>query len=77
MSEFEWLDSFGDNLALMLRDARMSQTELAEEAGLTRAAVSNYIHKRRIPNVRALINIAYVLGCSLDDLIDFGDRIED
>lgn len=76
MSELEWLDIFGDNLAEMLEYANMSQRDLADEAGLSESTISNYINKRKIPSLRAIINIAYALDCDLTDLIDFGDKID-
>lgn len=75
MSEMEWLDIFGDNLKDMLKEANMTQRELADECGLSEVAISTYIHKRKIPGLKAIINISYALDCSIDDLIDFGDRI--
>ena len=75
MSELEWLDIFGDNLAGYLQDARMTQKELAIEAGIPESCISSYIRKQRIPTVRAVINIAYVLDIDIGDLIDFGDRV--
>lgn len=75
MTELEWLDIFGDNLAEMLQDANMSQRDLADEAGLAESTISYYIHKEKIPGLKAIINIAYALDCSIDELIDFGDRI--
>lgn len=75
MTEQEWLDIFADNLVDMIKEARMTQQELADEAGLSRASISSYIHKRRIPTVKALVNIAYALDCDFNDFIDFGDKI--
>lgn len=75
MSELEWLNIFGDNLVNMLDDARMSQRDLADETGLSEGTISNYIHKRQIPGIKAIINISYALDCDLNDLIDFGDII--
>ena len=76
MSEMEWLKIFGDNLAYLLAKNGMSQIDLAERAGLTQATISRYISARQLPGVRAIINIAHVLGLSIDELIDFGDMIE-
>lgn len=76
MSEVEWMDIFGDNLVDLLKEARMTQQELADATGLTKSAISNYINKRRMPNVRALINISEALDISLDELMFFGDTIE-
>lgn len=75
MSELEWLDIFGDNLVSLLRDARMSQRELAEVTGLSEATISSYIHKRKMPSLRAIVNIAYAFDISMDELIDFGDMV--
>lgn len=76
MSEMEWMDIFGDNLVDLLKETRMTQKDLAEATGLAESAISNYINKRRMPNVRALINISEALDISLDDLMFFGDTID-
>lgn len=75
MSEQEWLDIFSNNLSAMLKGSGMSQRELAVEAGLSEAAISNYINGRKLPGPKALINLAYALDCSLDELMDFGDKL--
>ena len=75
MTEQEWLDEFSSNLVSMLKEANMSQRELADDCDLTEASISNYINARKIPGIKAMINIAYSLNCSLDELIDFGERI--
>jgi len=75
MTEREWLDTFGDNLSEMLRESKISQKELAEITGLSEAAISNYIRKRKVPSLKAIINIADALDCNIDDLIYFGDTI--
>lgn len=76
MTELEWLDIFGDNLVDLLKDANMTQRELADAAGLSESTVSCYIHKQKIPGLKAIINIADALDLYIDDLICFGDRIE-
>lgn len=76
MSENEWLDIFGDNLQEMLYEARMTQRELAEETGLSESTISSYIKKRKMPGIKAIVNIGYALSCDLNDLIDFGTRID-
>lgn len=76
MTEAEWLDIFSHNLQEYLVEYGANQSDFAEVTGLSQMAISNYLNGRRIPNLRALINMAYELGVSLDDFIDFGDRIE-
>lgn len=76
MSEMEWMDIFGDNLVDLLKEARMTQRDLADATGVTEAAISNYINKRRMPTVKALINISEALDISLDEFMFFGDTID-
>lgn len=75
MSEVEWLRRFSSSLKDMLKDARMSQRELADATGLSESAISKYVNGQQIPTVRAIVNICYELACNTDDLIDFGERI--
>jgi len=75
MTELEWLSKFGENLSQLLKNARMSQIELANVVGLSKSAINNYIHGRQMPTIRAVINICYELGCDTDELIDFNERI--
>lgn len=76
MSEVEWLDIFGDNLRDLMEEKGYSQRDLADATGLSESAISMYLNKQRIPNVRAITNIVYELGLSFDDLLDLGDRFD-
>lgn len=76
MTELEWMDIFSDNLVEMMKDAGMTQRELADAAGLSESVVSYYINKQRVPGLKAIINLADVLNCTTAELIDFGDTIE-
>ena len=75
MTDQEWINIFGDNLVDILHDAKMTQRELADAAGLSESTISDYIHKRKMAGIKAVINIAYALDCEISDLIDFGDMI--
>jgi transcriptional regulator with XRE-family HTH domain len=75
MSESEWLDLFGDNLRFMLYEANMTQRELADAAGLSESVISDYINKRKMPGIRAVLNIAHALDIDIAELIDYGVRI--
>jgi transcriptional regulator with XRE-family HTH domain len=76
MSETIWMKTFGNNLIYFMQQAGMTQEELANATGLTQASISRYAAGLQMPGVRAIINLANVLGVSTDDLIDFGDMIE-
>lgn len=76
MSEQEWINIFGGNLAEIMAEQGYTQKDLAEDTGLSEASISNYVNKRRMPTVKAIINMAYVLDCDFNDFLDFGDRID-
>lgn len=77
MSQQEWLDIFGDNLANILEEEKISQKELSRLTGLSESTISRYINKLQMPTVRAIINISYALDWSFEDMLNYGDIIED
>lgn len=76
MKKKRWQSEFGDNLAIMMREENMTQEDLAKASGLSQSVISHYVQGLRAPSVKAIINIAYALNCSIDDLIDFGETLE-
>lgn len=76
MTECEWLQEFAENLSELMFEHEFTQTKLAEETGLTQASISRYLNGRQIPTLRAIVNMAYALDVTTDDLIDFGSMIE-
>ena len=77
MSQQEWLDVFGDNLASILEEQRISQKELSRLTGLSESTISRYINKLQMPNMRAIINISYALNWSFEDMLNYGSMLED
>ena len=75
MTEMELMKTFGDNLKSLLDEWGYTQQELADMIGVSKATISYYIQGKRMPSLKALINIGHVLNCDVDDLIDFDDRI--
>lgn len=75
MSEVEWMDIFGDNLRGILKEQNMSRRELAQVLDLSEATISNYINKKQMPTMEVIVNMAYELSMSIDELIDFGDTV--
>src|SRR5919197_402916 len=49
-----------------------SQAELAQRAGISRAAVSAIEMSRLVPSVAAALSLASVLNCSVESLFDLG-----
>ena len=77
MSQQEWLDIFGDNLASILEEERISQKELSRLTGLSESTISRYINKLQMPNMRAIINISYALNWSFEDMLNYGSMLEE
>ena len=75
MSEQEWLDIFGDNLKDMMNEWGDTQESLSSETGLTQGTISNYINKKQIPSLNAIVKLSYAFDCTIDELIDFGYKI--
>ena len=75
MTEREWMDIFGDNLRDILKEYGMTQKDLADESGLSETTISRYIKKQRIPNMKAIVNIANALDLTTDELINLDERI--
>ena len=75
MFEAEWIDIFADNLRDIMLEWGDNQTSLAEAAGITQTAISRYLNKKHMPDLRSIINLAYALDMTVDELIDFGDML--
>lgn len=60
---------FGDRLKRILRLKDMRQKALARSMYLSEAAVSQYIHGNRLPNIPMLISIAKALDVTTDQLL--------
>ena len=76
MTKYEWMTIFGSNLKEILAEKKMPQQKLAIELGVSRSAVSQYICGEKMPSIRVILNISYILDCDLYDLLDFGEPID-
>lgn len=76
MTEMQWRRAFADRLSYMMRQNNITQRRLADASGITEAAISYYLSERKTPSFKAIINLAYVFNCTIEDLIDFGEQIE-
>ena len=68
--EYKWGVKFGSNLKNRIAVASHTQAELADKIGVSRQIMSRYIQGDAIPSVYKACQIANVLGCSLDDLLN-------
>ena len=67
---------FGENLRTYRILARMTQTDLANAAGITRSAVNNYESAKSEPSFSILCKFSDVLGVDITDLVS-GKNIPD
>ena len=77
MSEYEWMNVFGDNLSDLLKEWGGTQEDLANCIGTTQSAISSYGNKERIPSLKNALNMSYEFGLTLDEFIGFfGEMID-
>lgn len=68
MSEQECRGEFGRRLYKIMWRKGVSETELAERAGIQRTQLSKYVNGKTSPSFYIVDKIAKALGCSIDDL---------
>lgn len=65
--------SIGENIRKKMKQAGISQNELARRAGLSSSGMSTIINGTFEPRMDNLRQIAQALGCPLSDLLDEPD----
>ena len=75
MNELDFIDIFADNLRDMLEEVGISQQELANEIGVSKGTISQYLNKQAMPSLNNFMNICYALDCDPQDLFIPYDRI--
>ena len=73
---FPLLKALGQAIQERRLKLNLSQKELAQEAGVDRAYISNIEQAKRNPSLSALRNLAYGLRTRLSKLIGAAERIE-
>lgn len=57
------------NLIKLRKEAKMTQTQLAEKVGVNSNTISQYELGKREPSLEILKKISQELNCSLDELV--------
>ena len=76
ISEVEFICIFADNLSAIMDEVGISQRQLAKKAHITEAALSRYLNKQRMPNMRTFMNLCYALQCEYSDLLPTYSMVE-
>ena len=61
--------SLADNIRRLREQKRLSQSELAEKAGVTQPAIDYFEKGKRIPNGFTLVEIAKSLDTTAEELV--------
>ena len=76
ISEVEFICIFADNLSVIMVEVVISQRQLSKKAHITEAALSRYLNKQRMPNMRTFMNLCYALQCEYSDLLPTYSTVE-
>ncbi|WP_308645039.1 helix-turn-helix transcriptional regulator [Paenibacillus sp. EPM92] len=61
--------AFGIRLTALRESRSLTQYQLADKTGLTRASLSHYEKARREPDIETLVKLADFFKVSLDELV--------
>lgn len=70
LSDAEFRETFANNLSEFMRMRGIGQAYLADRTGLSSAMISKYLNRQATIGATNLINIARVLNCDVEELID-------
>ena len=76
MTKNQWLNIFSQTLKEKMNSSCMNVRELSKNCDTSKSAMALYISGQRMPNIKAVLNMAYALDCDVSDLIDFGSTIK-
>jgi transcriptional regulator with XRE-family HTH domain len=62
------------SLRYRLKQAGMTQTELAKRLNLSQQMISHYIHGRKVMSLEVAYNIAVILDCNVESLYSWEYR---
>ena len=70
-TEESWKREFSSKLIKMMADKGCDQAYLSEISNISQQSISNYLHKKAIPNCYTVFKLSQALGCTVSELIDF------
>lgn len=76
MTKRDLAEDFGLRLRALMERYSITQGELAEDIGVSRQMVSQYVNGYCLPTFDKLVNILYVIGCDFESLVDVDEMIK-
>ena len=64
-------ETFGEMISTLRKERGMTQSDLAEQLGVTDKAVSKWERNLSFPDVSSLPRIAKIFGVTVDDLVQY------
>ena len=65
---------WNEKVKKMMLDRDMSQKELSEKSGITRASICRYLQGKRRPRIDVVVNFAKAFGVEPEELLDDGEE---
>lgn len=69
MEEQEFVDIVAGNLQSLIDEYGYTQTELAQDAGLSIATINNILSGKRTMSAITLVNLCVAIGCNFNDIV--------
>lgn len=66
--------NFSERIKKLRKEKNLTQEQFANELSVTRQAVSNWENDKNLPDIETIIQIAFIFGVSLDELILGGNE---
>ena len=58
-----------ENLGYYIRNSKMTQKEIAEKLGVSKAAITNWLNGKNSPNMEMLADLCMLLGVRMSDML--------
>ena len=76
MTEQELLNDISFSLRAALREKGISQAELARRTGIERRLVNYYVRGKRMPSLKNLLNMFFVLDLRVEEEIEMFEIVK-
>lgn len=75
IDEMEYLERFSYLLNVAMKEEGMNATELARQSHCSKAAIHNYLNAKRMPTLKAVVNMSLALNRDIYDIVPVATSI--